>query len=227
MSLASHVVAQTNKAEMNTTAQTNKFRETLIAEAATYNVVLPAPALDGLAKYYELLNVWNTRTHLVAPCSPQEFATRHVLESLVLLKHLPLNAYVAEVGAGGGLPIVPCLIVRPDIRAALIEAAQKKAVFLREALSQTGTSARASVINQRFESVATPPVDFITCRALERFEEMLPHLLEWAPKTATLLLYGAKRLGTRLESLGFNHSAELMPNSTGRFLYVVHKAQAV
>jgi 16S rRNA (guanine527-N7)-methyltransferase len=223
MSLASHVGAQTNKAEMNTAVQTDKFRETLIAEAATYDLVLPAPALDGLAKYYEVLNVWNARAHLVAPCSPQEFATRHVLESLVLLKHLPLNAYVAEVGAGGGLPIVPCLIVRSDVRSVLIEAAQKKAVFLREALSQTGTSARASVINQRFESVATPPVDFITCRALERFEEMLPHLLEWAPKTATLLLYGAKRLGSRLESLGFNHSAELMPNSTGRFLYVVHK----
>jgi 16S rRNA (guanine(527)-N(7))-methyltransferase RsmG len=225
MSLASHVGAQTNKAEMNNTAQTNKFRETLIAEAVTYDVALPAPALDGLAKYYELLHVWNSRAHLVAPCSPQEFATRHVLESLVLLKHLPLNATVAEVGAGGGLPIIPCLIVRPDVRAILIEAAQKKAVFLREALNQVGMSARASVINQRFESVATPAVDFITCRALERFEEMLTHLLEWAPATATLLLYGAKRLGTKLESLGFKHSAELLPNSTGRFLYVVHKPQ--
>ena len=211
---------------MNSGAQTRKFRETLIAEAATYDVVLPAPALDGLAKYYELLNVWNSRTHLVAPCSPEEFATRHVLESLVLLKHLPVDAYVAEVGAGGGLPIIPCLIVRPDVRAVLIEAAQKKAIFLREALNQTGTSARASVVNQRFESVATPQVDFITCRALERFEEMLIHLLEWAPRPATLLLYGAKRLGTKLESLGFDSSAELTPNSTGRFLYVVHKPEA-
>ncbi|HEV7681882.1 MAG TPA: RsmG family class I SAM-dependent methyltransferase [Pyrinomonadaceae bacterium] len=226
MSLASHVGAQSNKAEMNTVAQTNKFRETLIAEAATYDVVLPASALDGLAKYYELLNVWNSRVHLVAPCSAEEFATRHVLESLVLLKHLPADAYVAEVGAGGGLPIIPCLIVRPDVRAVLIEAAQKKAVFLREALNQAGTSARANVINERFENVATPPVDFITCRALERFEEMLTHLLEWAPANATLLLFGAKRLGTKIESLGFKSSEELMPNSSGRFLYVVHKTQA-
>lgn len=211
---------------MNTRPQTNSFRETLLSEAGTYDVVLPAPALEGLSKYYELLNVWNARAHLVAPCSPEEFAARHVLESLVLLKYLPLNAFVAEVGAGGGLPIIPCLIVRPDVRAVLIEAAQKKAVFLREALSQTGTSTRASVINQRFESVATPPVDFITCRALERFEEMLTHLLDWAPEQSILLLYGAKRLGTKIENLGFSSSAELMPNSTGRFLYVVHKPQA-
>ncbi|HEV7745098.1 MAG TPA: 16S rRNA (guanine(527)-N(7))-methyltransferase RsmG [Pyrinomonadaceae bacterium] len=211
---------------MNTSAQTKKFRETLVAEAATYNVVLPAPALDGLAKYFELLNVWNARAHLVAPCSPEEFATRHVLESLVLLKHLPQNARVAEVGAGGGLPIIPCLIVRPDVRAVLIESAQKKAVFLREALNQIGAPARASVVNQRFESVATPTVDFITCRALERFEEMLTHLLEWAPETATFLLFGSKRLETRIESLGFERSAELMPGSKGRFLFVVSKQQS-
>jgi 16S rRNA (guanine527-N7)-methyltransferase len=221
--LASHVEAQTDKAGMNTTAQTNKFRETLNVEASTYDVVLTAADLDGLSQYYELLNLWNDRVHLVAPCSPQEFATRHVLESLVLLKHLPTGASVAEVGAGGGLPIIPCLIVRPDLRAILIEAAQKKAVFLREALTQTGVSARASVINQRFENIATPSVGFITCRALERFEEMLTHLLDWAPANATLLLFGAKRLETRIESLGLTSAAELLPRSQGRFLYVVRK----
>ena len=53
---------------------------------------------------------------------------------LVLLKHLPANAKVVEVGAGAGLPIIPCLIVRPDLEAVLIEASKKKSVFLREAL---------------------------------------------------------------------------------------------
>jgi 16S rRNA (guanine527-N7)-methyltransferase len=226
MPLASHVEAQTDKAGMNRTAQTNKFRETLKLEASGYDVVLTAADLDGLSQYYELLNLWNARVHLVAPCSPQEFATRHVLESLVLLKHLPTGAKVAEIGAGGGLPIIPCLIVRPDVQAILIEAAQKKAVFLREALTQTGLSARASVINERFEKVATPSVGFITCRALERFEEMLTYLFDWAPANATLLLFGAKRLETKIESLGFESVAELMPGSKGRFLFVVSKQRS-
>src|SRR6185369_685856 len=111
---ASHVVAQTDKAEMNTTAQTNKFREALKVEAPTYDVPLTPEAIERLSRYYELLSLWNSRVHLVAPCSAEEFATRHILESLVLLKHLPLAANIAEVGAGGGLPIVPCLIVRSD-----------------------------------------------------------------------------------------------------------------
>ena len=223
VSLASHAEAQTDKAEMNTTAQTNKFRETLKTEASAYGVALTTEAIDGLSLYYELLSAWNSRVHLVAPCSPEEFATRHVLESLILLKHLALDANVAEVGAGGGLPIIPCLIVRSDLHAILIESSQKKAVFLREALTRTGISPRARVINERFESVAPPAVEFVTCRALERFEEMLPNLFAWAPLKTTLLLFGAKRLETRIESLGLTSNAELMPRSKGRFLFIVKK----
>ena len=223
MWLASHAEEQTDKAQMNTTAQTKEFRETLKAEASAYDVALTAEAIDGLSRYYELLSLWNSRVHLVAPCSPEEFATRHILESLILLKHLALDANVAEVGAGGGLPIIPCMIVRSDLNAILIESSQKKAVFLREALTGTGISARASVINERFESLATPSVEFVTCRALERFEEMLPNLFAWAPLKTTLLLFGATRLETRIESLGFTSTAELMPRSKGRFLFIVKK----
>lgn len=208
---------------MSATPATKQFRETLESEATAYGVTLPGPALEALSQYYELLNAWNSRIHLVAPCSPQEFATRHVLESLLLLKYLPNNASVAEVGAGAGLPILPCLIVRPDIRAVLIEASQKKAVFLREALTRTATSRQATVIAERFENVAAPPVGFVTCRALERFEEMLPHLLDWAPAKATLLLFGGKRLEQRIENLGFATAAELMPKSKARFLFLVNK----
>jgi 16S rRNA (guanine527-N7)-methyltransferase len=208
---------------MTITAQTNRFRETLRTEAPAYGVALAAEAIDDLSRYYALLRLWNARVHLVAPCSPEEFATRHILESLTLLKYLPNNVRVAEVGAGGGLPIIPCLIARSDLSATLIESSQKKAVFLREAVTHTGISARASVMNERFENVAAPSAEFVTCRALERFEEMLPNLFDWAPAETTLLLFGAKRLAARIESLGYTSAAELLPRSKGRFLFVVKK----
>lgn len=223
MALASHAKAQTNKAGMNTTAHLTRFREALKSAAPSYDVAVTADALDGLLRYYELLSHWNSRVHLVGPCSPEEFATRHVLESLLLLKHLPNDVNVADVGAGAGLPIVPCLIARPDLRAVLFESSQKKAVFLREVLARTGISARAKVINDRFESVAAPAVQFITCRALELFEEMLAKILAWAPVNTTLLLFGAKRIGTKIEDLGFASIAELLPGSKGRFLFIVQK----
>ena len=208
---------------MNTTPQTEKFRNTLDREGAAYGVTLTAEALDRLSRYYELLNQWNSRLHLVAPCSANEFATRHVLESLALLKHLPEGASLADVGTGGGLPAIPCLIARSELRAVLIASSQMKAVFLRESLSQAGVLDRASIINQRFEDVVIPSVDFVTCRALDRFEEMLPKLFEWAPVKSTLLLFGGETLEMQIEKLGLISSRELMPRSEGRFLFVVKR----
>lgn len=204
-------------------ASTKQFRDTLDRESATYGVVLTTEALDGLSHYYDLLNQWNARVHLVAPCSPPEFATRHVLESLMLLKYLPEGVSLADVGAGGGLPSLPCLIVRPDLRAFLIESSQKKVVFLREALKQAGASSNASVIKERFENIDAPSVDFVTCRALDRFEEMVPHLIEWTPAKSTLLLFGGEALENQLKKLGLTTEPELMPHSEGRYLFVVNK----
>jgi 16S rRNA (guanine527-N7)-methyltransferase len=208
---------------MNIKSASDEFRRALETEAATYGVALANEALEKLSEYYELLDVWNDSLHLVAPTSPRGFATRHVMESLLLLQHLPLHARVADVGPGAGLPIIPCLIARPDIQAVLVEASKKKAVFLREALKKTSTAERATVIAERFENIAAPDVAFVTCRALEHFETMLPRLIEWAPAKATLLLFGGEGLGRKLEDCGFAATSILIPKSTRRFLFVLTK----
>ena len=154
-------------------------------EAQLIELFLPQRA-RSLSKYYELLNAWNPRLHLVAPTSPKVFATRHVLESLLLLEHLPEGAGVVDVGSGAGLPIIPCLIARPDIHALLIEASGKKAIFLREALNETATAKRATVKAERFERIDPPEVGIVTCRALENFAQMLPQLVSWAPAPGKL-----------------------------------------
>ena len=219
---------------MHFTEQLKEFRTALKANATSYGVSLTPESLDGLSRYYELLEAWSARLHLVAPTSPREFTTRHVLESLLLLEHLPQGAAVADIGSGGGLPIIPCLIVRPDLHAVLIEASPKKAVFLAEALrelqgqgSAPAAPPRASVVARRFEDISAPAVDFITCRALERFEEMLPRLLGWGPGNSSFLLFGGERLRERIEASGFAVSATLIPNSERRFLYSVRSAHLI
>jgi 16S rRNA (guanine527-N7)-methyltransferase len=200
------------------------LRESLKTQAETYNVVLSDQALDRLTNYYELLNTWNARLHLVAPTPPKTFATRHILESLLLLEHLPIGARVVDVGSGAGLPSIPCLIVRPDIHAILIEASKKKSVFLREALAQAQVSERATVIPERFENTATPEADFVTSRALERFEEQLARIIDWAPEAATFLFFGGEALMKKLEETGLATKGSLIPNSSRRFLFIARKA---
>ena len=203
---------------MTNKSRVTEFTNTLVSDAADYGVEITPDSLDRLAAYYMLLESWNPRLHLVAPCSPREFARRHVLESLLLLPHLPRDARVADIGSGAGLPILPCLIARSDIKATLFESSKKKAVFLREALKQTGTS--ATVVAQRFEETVPPQVEFVSCRALERFAQMLPTLIHWAPPESTLLLFGGIRLRERLQESLVNFEEIRVPNSDSRFLFV-------
>ena len=198
-----------------------EFVAALNANATDYNIELSAETMQQLSAYYQLINTWNPRLHLVAPCSPDEFARRHILESLLLLPHLPPAARVVDIGSGAGLPIIPCLIERHDLSALLIESAKRKAVFLREALKVAGRDESAEVRAERFEAVDPPDAKFITSRALDRFTEMLPRLIEWAPRPSTLLLFGGTEVVKTLETLQLKSVKILLPNSERRFLLVV------
>jgi 16S rRNA (guanine527-N7)-methyltransferase len=192
-------------------SELDRFELAVKANMSIYEVELTAETLALLRTYYSLLIRWNERLHLVAPCSPEEFATRHVLESLMLLKHLPSQAKIADIGPGGGLPIVPCLIARADLNVTMIESSQKKAVFLREALNAVGRT--ASILARRFEDVEPPEVEFITCRALDQFIRKVRVLLDWAPDGSTLLVFGGENL---LDGERF-----LIPGSEKRYLFRV------
>jgi 16S rRNA (guanine527-N7)-methyltransferase len=196
----------------------DKFEQALRTNMQFYDLDLPLETVEQLSTYYSLLTRWNDRLHLVAPCSPEEFATRHVLESLLLLKHLPQHAKIADIGSGAGLPIIPCVIARPDLNATLIESSQKKAVFLREALSSVGR--RASIIARPFEEVEAPPVSFVTCRALDQFMNKVSALIAWAPAGNTLLLFGGETLAEQLKRAKVNFEQFLIPRSEKRYLFL-------
>jgi 16S rRNA (guanine527-N7)-methyltransferase len=135
----------------------------------------------------------------------------------MLLKHLPQAAAVTDVGSGGGLPIIPCLLVRNDLQASLIESAKRKAVFLREALRALGPDGHAQVIAARFQET-TLPAEFVSCRALDRFTNLIPALMSWAGRRATFLFFCGDELRARLESILLRPEIELIPHSQGRFL---------
>src|SRR3954467_10460840 len=177
----------------------DEFADALQEHAPRFNIQLNARASGLLREYYELVLAWNARLHLVAPCPPEEFARRHVLESLLAVEHLAAGAHLIDVGSGAGLPVIPCLIVRSDLHATLIESSKKKSVFLREALGRAGARERAEVIAERFEKIVAPPAEYVTCRALDNFTEIFQTLLEWSPAHSTLLFFGGETLKEEIE----------------------------
>jgi 16S rRNA (guanine527-N7)-methyltransferase len=199
-----------------------EFIAAIRSSQSAFDLELNETTIGRLADYYELVQQHNPILHLVGPCTPEEFAIRHILESLTLLKHLTQGARFADVGAGAGLPSIPCLLARDDLSAVLIESKEKKSRFLESAASNLFASGRVEIINRQFEEVNELDSQFITCRALDKFADKLPRLLKWG-KGRTMLLFGGNNLRETLEKLRVGFDAVRMPLSEQRFLFVLEK----
>lgn len=199
----------------------NEIRDPLEQHHAAFGVELLPDQIDRLAEYYAIIQEHNPVLHLVARCSVEEFAVRHILESLTLIKYLPQNAKLADVGAGAGLPLIPCLLVREDLRGRLIDSKEKKARFLLEAVERLRIADRAEVIGKQFIETHAANATHVTCRALDKFAELLPRLVRWS-RGRTMLLFGGPAVGESLAKNKIAFAAELMPRSERRYLYIVN-----
>jgi len=186
---------------------------------SAFSIELSDAQIGSLADYYELVQERNPLLHLVAPCSAEEFATRHILESLTLLEFLPQNTRFADIGPGGGLPSIPCLLVREDRSADLMESKIKKSAFLETAIEKLELTRRAYLINRQFEETTPGETTFITCRALDKFTDKMPRLIKWS-RGRRLLLFGGPDLRAEIEKHQKIDAEKLMPLSERRYLFV-------
>ena len=157
--------------------------------------------LHQISVYVDLLLRWNARTNLTAIRSPEEIVTRHFGESLFAAQQLfpagnsPPPTTLADVGSGAGFPGIPIKLWAPQLHVTLIEAHQKKATFLREAI-RTLELSNIEVQATRAEQV-TQTFDTVTLRAVENFAEILPTIATRVnPGGRLALLIGTDQIAT-------------------------------
>ena len=86
--------------------------------------------LPELEAHRQLLEKWNRKLNLTS----EESIERNYGESLFLAEHLPAGVFrIIDIGSGAGFPGFPVAIVRKECEVTLLEAHQRKAVFLKEA----------------------------------------------------------------------------------------------
>jgi len=197
----------------------SEFIESIKTNQAVFGLSLDDAQIVRLGEYSDLIQQNNEFLHLVAPMSAEEFAIRHILESLTLLDHLPVGAWFADVGAGAGLPSIPCLLVRDDIKAVLIESKEKKSKFLELAVDKLGLASRTRVVARQFQEVDPANCQSVTCRALDKFTERLPRLLKWSMRRQ-MMLFGGENLKKALLNNKVVFVQKLMPLSEQRFLFI-------
>lgn len=145
--------------------------------AAAFGFALTGEQLAAFDRYAALLVEYNQKVNLTAITQPREVVIKHFVDSLLLLKSLPLpeGASLVDVGTGAGFPGLPVAIARPDIKLTLLDSLQKRVVFLQEACKTTGVAAQC--IHGRAEELGNDAplrerFDFATARAVARLREL-------------------------------------------------------
>jgi 16S rRNA (guanine527-N7)-methyltransferase len=181
--------------------------------------------LKLVSTYLDLLLKWNSKINLTAVRGPEEIISRHFGESFFAARQLSLDrnsaATAIDIGSGAGFPGLPFKIWAPALDLTLIEAKQKKAVFLREVVRTLGLT-QVSVLAQCAENVQDR-ADMVSLRAVERFEKTLPiaqQLLNPGGRIALLIGSGqCDAAKSVLPNLGWD-SAIPIPLSQSRILLV-------
>lgn len=124
----------------------------LCSLAKENGIILDDTALDRFDTYAELLVEWNGKMNLTAITEPEEIEVKHFLDCLMLPKYFNLDNIqtVIDVGAGAGFPSVPLLIYKPDLCLTMMDAINKRLIFLDTAVHALGLEAQ--LIHERAEA---------------------------------------------------------------------------
>jgi 16S rRNA (guanine527-N7)-methyltransferase len=143
--------------------------EFIISEFQKCNIELSQDKADKLLKLYEFLVEYNQNVNLTAITDFEEVVVKHFIDSVLPFSMINIkeNSSFIDVGTGAGFPSIPLMIVRPDLKGTLLEALNKRCVFLKKACELTGIDAK--VIHGRAEDYAKEKreaFDFATARAV-------------------------------------------------------------
>lgn len=143
--------------------------EFIISEFQKCNIELSQDKADKLLKLYEFLVEYNQNVNLTAITDFEEVVVKHFIDSVLPFSMIDIkenNSFI-DVGTGAGFPSIPLMIVRPDLKGTLLEALNKRCVFLEKACKLTGVDAK--VVHGRAEDYAKEKreaFDFATARAV-------------------------------------------------------------
>lgn len=143
--------------------------EFIISEFQKCNIKLSQDKADKLLKLYEFLVEYNQNVNLTAITDLEEVVVKHFIDSVLPFSMIDIkeNSSFIDVGTGAGFPSIPLMIVRPDLKGTLLEALNKRCVFLEKACELTGVDPK--VIHGRAEDYAKEKreaFDFATARAV-------------------------------------------------------------
>jgi 16S rRNA (guanine527-N7)-methyltransferase len=159
-----------------------------------------------LDRFVELLLEWQRHTNLIAPSTEPTLWTRHIADSLQLLRLAPEartgSQIWVDLGSGGGFPglVIACALAdRKGTVVHLVESIGKKATFLREAARATGAPVEIHAMRVAdFAKRAPRQIDVVTARALAPLPKLLAEAYPLLKRGVRGLFPKGQDVGTEL-----------------------------
>jgi len=125
----------------------------------------------GLEKYCGEVLRFRRALNLTSVKGEGEFMMRFVEPSVALAEWMPQGGRLLDIGSGMGVPGIPLLIVRPDLKGVLVERRKKRAEFLRHLVR--GLKLDAEVYDADINDLPCLGVDVCVARAVTHVSELL------------------------------------------------------
>lgn len=126
---------------------------------------------NQLVGFVKLLDKWNKAYNLTSVRNPDEMLVKHILDSLVVSKHLHGEKFI-DVGTGPGLPGIPLAIANPDKQFVLLDSLGKRITFIKNALRELGIT-NVTPIQSRVEEYTESQFDGVLSRAFASLNDMV------------------------------------------------------
>jgi 16S rRNA (guanine527-N7)-methyltransferase len=146
--------------------------------------------LKKQVRYLDLLLEANKNINLTGIKEPKAAVIKHTLDSLSASSAIE-GTKIIDIGSGGGTPGIPLAIALPEKKFYLIEATQKKASFLNEAV-RTLKLDNVEIICERGESVTNLSADTVISRAFGTLNYLVTTSRHMLPKEGLFLAMKGK-----------------------------------
>ena len=157
-------------------------KEQFINELKKLNINITVDMMSKLEEYYHILVEENSKYNLTAITEESQVYLKHFYDSLTIVKIVELkDQYLLDIGTGAGFPGLVLKIVFPNLRIDLLDATNKKCIFLQNVINKLELK-NINVINARAEEFSKQnreKYDIVTSRAVAP----LKHLLEYSIPT--------------------------------------------
>lgn len=143
--------------------------------AARIGISLTQDQMNAFNLYLKELNAWKKNMNLMRRENERDIILKDFIDSMTIVKHLPLGASLVDLGSGAGFPGIPVKIVRADIKVFLLESVQKKVFFLKNVirvLGLTGIEVRREKRPNEQERDSWNEFDFVVSRAFGSLERL-------------------------------------------------------